>query len=231
MSEQRPITPHEPDQCALIVLAAGASLRAGRPKALVRRPDGRALLDATLDALAQAPVAGPRLVVIGAWAAAIEALLAARPDSATWQRVGCEDWHEGMAASLRAGLAALPPGTGAVMVALGDMPHVEPGMLDALLACRQGDERRIVAPCHAQRRGHPVVWGAGLLAELAMVRGDEGGRHLIARHAGQLTLVPAGAGCVTDYDTPEALRSWETSATSDDAQAPATLQPRSDRPM
>ena len=191
------------------MLGAGAARRAGRPKALVRRPDGRALIDATLDALAVAPVDGPRLLILGAGAAAILELLSARPDATLWRTIICPDWHEGMGASLRAGMAAVPPGTGAVMVALADMPHVAPATLAALLACRADDATRIVAPCHAGRRGHPVVWGSALFAELAAVTGDEGGRRIIERHSDRLTVLPADAGCVTDYDTPEALSGWE----------------------
>ena len=227
MTGRRPTTPDGPDQSALIVLAAGQSRRAGRAKALVRRPDGRALLDATLDALSAAPLTGPRLVVLGSFLPDISALLAARPDRAGWQIVVCEAWREGMAASARAGLEALAGWTGAVMVALGDMPHLDPSMLGALLACRCDDDARIVAPCHQDRRGHPVVWGPALLPELARLTGDAGGREVIARHSARLTLLPADAGCVTDYDTPDALRAWETGPGT----PTSTLQPDADRPI
>ena len=89
----------------------------GGPKALVEL-DGEPLVRRALRVLADGGCA-PRVVVVGAAADAVRAVL---PDDVT--AVVATDWAEGMGASLRTGLAALPPDVDAVLVHLVDLPGV-----------------------------------------------------------------------------------------------------------
>ena len=88
----------------------------GGPKALVEL-DGEPLVRRALRVLADGGCA-PRIIVVGAAADAVRAVL---PADVTV--VDAAGWAEGMGASLRAGLAALPD-VDAVLVHLVDLPGV-----------------------------------------------------------------------------------------------------------
>src|SRR5687768_7499975 len=101
-----------------IVLAAGASTRFGSPKQLVR-VDGRPLLHAAVSRAVD--VAGHSVsVVLGAHAAELAPLLRHSAASVVINR----DWNEGMASSIRAGIARLPGSCNGVMLVLADQAAV-----------------------------------------------------------------------------------------------------------
>jgi CTP:molybdopterin cytidylyltransferase MocA len=159
----------------LVILAAGASSRLGRCKALLPLPspagDERTPIELLASAGAAFDGAAP-LVVTGADHAAIEASGAARRAGA---EVACNaNWHRGrtggllLAASLRAGLD--------LCVAPVDVPLVPRAIFDALLEAwlRAGSpERGWLAPLFRSspsavpRFGHPIVLGRSLLRDLA----------------------------------------------------------------
>ena len=90
-----------------IVLAAGASSRYGSDP-----PKQVTLLPRVLAALRESPVDGI-VVVSGAHPLPMES-------------VHCPDWELGPGASLRCGLAALPPDAEAALVVLADGPDLDP---------------------------------------------------------------------------------------------------------
>lgn len=105
-----------------VLLAAGTSSRMGRPKQLLEW-GGRPLVRHVVQTALASRLDG-LIVVIGAAAAEVRQAL----DGLTGQvqLVECADYAEGQAASLRAGLAALPAGAEAAVVLLVDMPLVGP---------------------------------------------------------------------------------------------------------
>ena len=78
-------------------------------------------------------------------------------------------------------------------------------MLDAARA----DPHAIHRGASNGRGGHPVLFPADLIGELIGLRGDEGGRSVLRRHAGRLRLhdLP-GEAAVTDLDTPQDWEDW-----------------------
>jgi molybdenum cofactor cytidylyltransferase len=118
---------------------------------------------------------------------------------------------EGMASSIRAALAALPPEADAVVLAFADMPEVGPDHVDRLIAAFDPEEGRVI--CRAQtaegRPGHPVLFGRRFFETLAALDGDRGAREVLAEHADLVENVPTpGAGAGVDLDTPEAWADW-----------------------
>src|SRR5580704_7364030 len=92
--------PGGPPRLAAIILAAGASSRMGRAKALLEL-EGRSLVARAADAAA-ASGARPIVVVLGADADRIRAHLAGLPVHVAQN----PHWASGMASSIRPGLAA-----------------------------------------------------------------------------------------------------------------------------
>jgi molybdenum cofactor cytidylyltransferase len=182
-----------------IVLAAGASSRMGRPKALLDL-GGRTALDRVLDTCALAALAKP-VVVLGSDADAI----AAGSEVGRAAVVRNEGWSRGMTSSLRAGLAALPKFAEGFFVWPVDVPLVpaatvrELGLRFWILRQRRVDP--IVLP-KASRRGHPVLFDKRYAAELAALPDEEPPRSVVDRNAAAVEEIEAGDECVRDLDTP-----------------------------
>ncbi|MBB5693553.1 NTP transferase domain-containing protein [Muricoccus pecuniae] len=196
--------PRRPREVAAIVLAAGRSRRmAPLNKLMVMDRAGQAMIARVVDS-ALASRARPVLVVTGHERERVEEALAGRPVLMTH----AEDYAEGLSASLKAGIAALPPEVEGAVVLLGDMPLVTPAAIDRLLAAFDPEEgRAIVQPTFRGKQGNPVLWGREFFPEILEISGDVGARHLTGRHADRLVGVEmADDGVLRDFDTPEALR-------------------------
>jgi CTP:molybdopterin cytidylyltransferase MocA len=122
------------------------------------------------------------------------------------------DAAQGMAASLIAGLRALPAAAPVLMV-LADLPDLTTKDLQACLAVWAKDPRAIPRGAAADGTpGHPVGFPPDLQAELLALTGDTGARAVLARHADRLHLVRLpGTHATTDLDTPEEWATWRAS--------------------
>jgi molybdenum cofactor cytidylyltransferase len=194
------------------VLAAGAGRRFGGGKLLAPLA-GAPLVRRSAEAVCRAGFAEV-LVVTGAEHAAITAAL----DGLACRIIRASDWEQGMAASLRAGLAALAPDAGGVCIFLGDMPLVPVHLAEALaaLAERAGYAAR---PMVAGQPGHPAAFTRAAFADLASLDGDAGASRLLAaRSSGVAYLETCEAGALMDIDAPGDLaaaeRAWNSRATS-----------------
>ncbi|MEM8827693.1 MAG: molybdopterin-binding/glycosyltransferase family 2 protein, partial [Pseudomonadota bacterium] len=180
-----------------LVLAAGRSSRMGSNKLTAALGDST-VLGTTVNAVRDAGL--PHIVVTGHDAAAARAVL---PEST--HIVHAARYEEGMAASLRAGLAAMPDDWDAVIVMLGDMPLIPAALLQDLAAAAL-HAHAIVAPTFAGRRGNPVLWGRAHIPDLKRLTGDFGGKALLAERQDRIVDIDAGTDAIfMDADTPEAL--------------------------
>ncbi|BAU89698.1 4-diphosphocytidyl-2C-methyl-D-erythritol synthase [Methylorubrum populi] len=186
-----------------VVLAAGLGSRFGAaPKMLAPYGDRPMVRRAAEAALASR--AAPIVAVLGAHAEAVRTALA----GLDLMLVENPDPAAGLSASLRLGLAALPPGTGAAVVLLGDMPRIEAAHIDALIAAYAAAAPRpcAVVPVSGGLRGNPVLLDLTQLhADLATLSGDRGAGPILKRR-GDVLEVPADPAVIFDVDTPEALR-------------------------
>ncbi|GCE46580.1 hypothetical protein KTH_14490 [Thermosporothrix hazakensis] len=187
-------------------------MRAGQHKLLL--PLGEQPVLAHVLRAVLASRARPVVLVLGYQAQRIKEQLAlSHPDLIAVENPA---YQEGMSTSLHAGLHALEPYPveGACIV-LGDQPLLSASILDTLIAEKRTTGKRIIAPLYEGRRGNPVLFDASLFPELLCVRGDEGGRQVIARHADEVATIEAGTiETATDVDTWEAYQQvvtlWNT---------------------
>jgi CTP:molybdopterin cytidylyltransferase MocA len=187
-----------------IVLAAGTSSRMGRNK-LVEIVHGKPLVRHATDA-ALASRLHPVLVVTGHEADAIRTALT----GATVTIVHNDKFEEGLSASLRAGIAAVPEECDGAMVLLGDMPDISPALIDRLVAAFDPAHGRAICVATARdHRGHPVLWGRSFFQEIAAIKGDKGARELLETHTAQVTEIESDDDApLTDIDTQEALAAY-----------------------
>lgn len=185
-----------------IVLAAGAGRRlGGRPKALLRHR-GEYLVDRAVR-IAREGGCEPVLAVLGARAE--EVLRLADPQTAAGAVVN-PDWESGLGSSLRAGLAAVPPDAGAVLILLADQPFISAEAVGRVVRAHRGGAD-LAAAAYAGRRGHPVLIAARHLEQVARsARGDGGAREFLRAHEAGIALVDCtGEGRPADIDEPADL--------------------------
>jgi molybdenum cofactor cytidylyltransferase len=198
------LAPRRPRAVAAIVLAAGRSRRmAPLNKLLVADSQGVPMVARVVDNVL-ASHARPVIVVTGHERERVEEALAGRPVIFAH----AEHYAEGLSASLKAGLAALPEEAEGFLVCLGDMPLVSGAMLDRLIAAFDPEEgRAIVMPTFRGKQGNPMLWSREFLPEMMSITGDVGARHLVGRHADRLVEVEmADDAVLRDFDTTEAMK-------------------------
>jgi molybdenum cofactor cytidylyltransferase len=176
--------------------------------------NGAPVIRRTVDAVLAAGF-GEVIVTTGAQHAEIAAAL----DGFGVRIIHTPGWDEGMAASIRAGVAALAGKGRGLFVFLGDMPLVPIDLCDPLarLACDAGYAAR---PVVSGRPGHPVCFIGNAVRDLALLQGDQGAAHILKhRTEGVAYLETDEIGAVLDIDAPEDLaraeRAWKSRATSE----------------
>lgn len=197
------LAPRSAPTIAAIVLAAGRSRRmAPHNKLLVTDRSGKPMVARVVDNVLSSN-ARPILVVTGHQHEQIEHALGGRPV----RYVHADDYAEGLSASLKAGIAAVPPECGAALVCLGDMPLVTGRMIDRLLSMYDPDEGRlIVLPTFRGKQGNPMLWDRRFFPEILQITGDSGARFLVGKHAEVVAEVEmADDAVLRDFDTTESL--------------------------
>jgi CTP:molybdopterin cytidylyltransferase MocA len=159
---------------AAVVLAAGASSRYG-----TEPPKQVALLPKVLAALRESSV-HEVVVVGGAHPLPVESVL-------------CPDWERGPGASLRCGLATLPPEAEAAVVVLADGPDLDPRAVDRVVEDWHTNGGDAVAASYGGVRLHPALLARALWDDVP----DEGAKSLPARLVPCDDLTPPG-----DVDVP-----------------------------
>ena len=197
-SHESPITSHQPPITELkitgILLAAGTGSRFGGGKLLHLLSDGTPIGVASLRNLQKA--LPDVIAVVRSGDDPLRDLL---------EREGvavhlCEDANLGMARSFICGIEASRDAEGWI-IALGDMPFLEPQTIAAVIA-KVAQTGRIAIAAYRGERGHPVGFGRRYRDELLQLQGDEGARSVIGRHLLDLDVIECDdRGILRDIDT------------------------------
>ena len=185
-----------------LILAAGASRRMGKPKALLSWGNQTVLRHLLNEVQGSGP--GAILVVTGAHREAIEKEI----PGGMAHTCHNPDWQEGMGVSLSTGIRALEqlfPDAGAVLVMLVDQPLVTAAYLRQLRKEHQAYPESIIATSYGAFAGVPAVFPKNFWGALKGLSADRGAKGLIEAHKGRCRVLEAGEA-ITDIDTPEAYR-------------------------
>jgi molybdenum cofactor cytidylyltransferase len=192
-----------------ILLAAGQATRYreaagadGPATKLVATYQGKALVRHVAEAGIAAGLA-PLVVVTGHAREAVGAALAELPLTFAHNA----DFATGMASSVKAGLAQVPPEAAGALVLLGDMPLVSPGLISKLVeAFAKHPQAVAVLPVHAGERGNPVLLSRAMFADILQLNGDAGARQVLRGREADVIEVPVDEQAARlDVDTPAEL--------------------------
>jgi molybdenum cofactor cytidylyltransferase len=185
-------------QVSAVILAAGTSTRMGQAKQLLPL-GGTTVLARTIDNVRSAGLV-EMVLVLGASAEAIRRQL---PPSLLegLKVVVNQAYGQGMASSLREGLSALDPQTGAALIILGDQPFIRPQTLHQIMAGYHRSGAQIVIPSHQGKRGNPVLLSRSVFPEVMALEGDTGCRAIFPNHLGAILKVEVeDPGILLDID-------------------------------
>ena len=190
----------------IIILAAGQSSRMRGADKLLQDVNGQPMLR-HMTRMACSATDGVIVVALppqphARWGAIahLDVMTVAVPDAA-----------EGMNASLRRAIRALPQGSKGAMILLADLADLtEYDMKSVLQHADNEQEYQIVrGASETGIPGHPVVFSRTLFPQLLALKGDAGARSVVSAHADQVRLVPLpGQHATLDLDTPEDWAAW-----------------------
>ena len=197
----------------VLVMAAGASYRMGRPKQLLPLGAGT-VLTTVVDTLLAAGCS-PVVCVLGASGTQVAAVLAGLPVEIVYN----PDWNTGeMLSSVQCGLCHLSrtnthPGC---LVALGDQPGLTTATVQALVGTVANNPDRTVFCSHGMRRQHPIYLPVSLWSRICELPVSSTLRSVTGDP--QLPVAYVNVDSFNDFrdlDTPEQYDSYRTQAMSD----------------
>lgn len=185
-------------QTSAVVLAAGRSARMGEAKQLLRIGDST-VLEHTLENVREAGV-DEIVLVLGFSAETIRGGVSAALLNGLKVVVN-QQYEQGMASSLREGLAALHPHTNAALIVLADQPFVRPATIDRIIERYRCSDAKIVIPFHDGKRGNPVLLDRSVFPDAMRLEGDTGCRAIFGSHADEIEEVDVDdEGVLLDID-------------------------------
>ena len=182
-----------------LLLAAGESVRMGRPKALLSWQGGT-LVEFQIEQLLTGGV--ERVVlVLGHQADAVQRV--ASPLARTTIVLN-QDYATGKTSSVRAGLEAIPNHADALLVLAVDQPRPA-GLIRRLRQAHETSDALITAPSFGGRYGHPTIFRRELFPEMRDIREETQGLRAVRRRDRERTQVIETATRVPliDINTPE----------------------------
>lgn len=193
---------------AIIILAAGASSRMGRPKLLLTYGSRTFMRHAAETAVAS--ICRPILAVLGAYTDLLKREIEGLPV----RSVINERWADGMGSSIQVGVETLnacdrADSTEALVLMLCDQPYVTAAVINDLVTAYHRNGKGIVVSEYDGTLGVPALFRREYFAELATIRAAAGAKQIIAAHASDVVPVPFPGG-MTDIDTPEDYRELQS---------------------
>ena len=187
-----------------IVLAAGSSSRMEGANKLLLPWQKQCVLQVAVERICAVGL-GEVIAVTGHQRTEVEEALSHYPV----RLVHNPDFAEGMASSIRVGVAAAV-GEQGYLFALGDMPQIAGNTMLKVAEALKSSETIAVPVCDG-RRGHPVAIGSAYRAALLALTGDRGARPVLAKNAADVVEVPVeDEGIFVDVDTQESYRAART---------------------
>lgn len=185
-----------------LLLAAGGASRFGSQK-LVASFRGEPLVRHAASRLASVTDGG--LAVVGKDADTVRGALS-----------GCglviaenPNWADGLASSLKLGVASVSPSAEAVIVALGDQPELDIDIVRSLIGVWRETGLPMVTARYRGVRSPPVLLAREIFPEVATLTGDMGAKPLMDRFPYRVAYVDVDSEIPYDVDHRDDLSSHD----------------------
>ena len=163
---------------AAIILAAGLSRRAGLANKLLFDIEGEPMIAKVVAQVIEAGLE-PVLLVTGHELESVSEAIG----GVELQCIHNFDYQEGMASSIRHGIAALDESIEGTMICLGDMPWIQALTLERIVeAFYPEGGREICRPVCRGMLGNPVLFARRHFEALMRLKGDCGGKSVIQQN-------------------------------------------------
>ncbi|SDR42731.1 nucleotidyltransferase family protein [Natronobacterium texcoconense] len=185
-----------------VVLAGGTSDRFGDRNKLLASLEGAPLVAHAARTLLETDV-DPVVVVVGYEADRVQEAVSELPVTT----VSNPTYEAGQSTSVRSGVETLRERTtvDAAVIALGDMPFVDPSTVDALVSAYASGAGDALAPAYESERGNPVLFDRRFFDLLTAVEGDVGGRRILLEGDSSALVAVDDPGVCRDVDRPNDL--------------------------
>jgi len=191
---------NENNNLAILILAAGSSIRLGQPKQLVPF-QGKPLLQNVIDL--SISICPKVTVVLGA----NHALIQSKIDFDKIEVLFFDNWPEGIGASIAFGVEqvlASNAKTEQILILLCDQIHVSKSLLDQLTVAHHRSNQLITACSYGDTFGVPAIFEKSTFSELLKLRASQGAKTVIKNYIKKAHFVEFPDGTV-DIDTPDDL--------------------------
>jgi molybdenum cofactor cytidylyltransferase len=187
------------NSCGIVILAAGASTRLGKPKQLLLH-NGKTLLNHAVEQAINSN-ADAVVVILGKDADIFKKEF----DEKKVHVVSNIEWKEGMGSSARLGLETLlehKPYIDAIIFMVCDQPHINSSILNELIATQQKTTKQIITCDYGESIGPPALFHRKYFPELMKMQGDTGARNIIQQNMNDVATILFPEGKI-DIDTAE----------------------------
>lgn len=181
---------------AIVVLAAGRSMRFGEENKLLAAVSGKQLYTHTLECL-KGFGGCKRFVVTGYHE------IQTRAEEMGMCPVINREPELGISHSIQLGLKACldeNPNIQGVLFSVSDQPNLHPATIQRLLNSAGLYKGRIICTAHQGRPGNPVLWDKTFFPKLMALSGDNGGKQIMAEIPDKIRYVEAHAKELQDID-------------------------------
>lgn len=172
--------PDETSNIVVVVLAAGASKRMGRPKQLLKW--GSESLIGHAISMALAAKTSEVIVVLGANHEAIKSEISHFPITI----IKNNKWEEGLGKSIACAAKYVlesKPKTNGLLITLADQPLIDTNFLNGIIQKFSQNQNQIVSTSYENgKKGVPVLFDVCYLGELSNLSDDNGAKHLLKKH-------------------------------------------------
>ena len=167
------------DRICAVILAGGEGSRFGRLKQI--EPVGETcLLGIVVSSALHCAEFENVVLVLGAGADMVKGALGGIIDDNRLEVIINDNYTNGMSTSIRAGLEAAQRNEyDAVVFLLGDMPMIDAGLLDAMIARYRSSDRSLCYVRANGRTGHPIIVRKDHFDAFMNIEGDIGGREIV----------------------------------------------------
>ena len=182
----------------LIILAAGGSTRLGQPKQNLLFQN-KTLLQRAIETGLNSKCR-PVIIMLGANVDVIVPIIHHKAINVIYN----PDWQEGIASSIRIGISEIGNDNtiNNVVIMLCDQPFVSSELIDNLFLKQRETNKAIVACSYKETIGVPVLFNRSLFAELLLLKGHDGAKHILKDHPQDIEMIPFDMGDI-DIDTME----------------------------